>query len=345
MRWRVCVIASTACTVCFVASSAVAATGLTLVDSTRGVRIATIEPGSRARLAGLDTQDLLVVVAYADARNVSAAVLSERLERAASDVAIEVERGNERIAIVLPWSLSTPVVRAPTRIVRSLLSPATIRSLSSAPVAYAAIPVQRAVRAPTKCTPTDWVAESVAALARTKGWTTEAIGTFISTQDPKELVDIGRDRDGSTKVLDTMTGEAASNDARIGKAAPEWSRDLASARGSLPRSVEQLRGRSVLLAFMPAVSDMLASLLSLQSQYRGKLEVIGISKESVSAIRASTMSDLLNLASDETGATHAAYGVTMPSLVMIDPRGMVVAIQSNKSPCTKVETVFPDLSK
>jgi thiol-disulfide isomerase/thioredoxin len=116
----------------------------------------------------------------------------------------------------------------------------------------------------------------------------------------------------------------------LGVSAPQW-KDLDVVSGSSPTSIASLRGRVVLLDFWATwcapCRVFVPKLDALQARYGAQgLKVVGVSTEDAQevALFAQRMSLRYAIAVDKHAETTRSYGVvSMPTLVVIDKRGVV----------------------
>jgi thiol-disulfide isomerase/thioredoxin len=116
----------------------------------------------------------------------------------------------------------------------------------------------------------------------------------------------------------------------VGASAPPW-KDLDVVSGSSPTSIASLRGRVVLLDFWATwcapCRVFVPKLSALQARYGAQgLSVLGVSTEDAEEVSlfAQRMSLHYAVAVDRKAETTRSYGVvSMPTLVVIDKRGVV----------------------
>lgn len=116
----------------------------------------------------------------------------------------------------------------------------------------------------------------------------------------------------------------------VGSFAPTW-KDVEVASGSFPPSINNLRGRVVLLDFWATwcapCRVVIPKLDNLQSRYGAQgLSVLGVSTEDTQDVALFAHRTAMNygVASDRHGQTSRTYGVvSLPTLVVIDKRGVV----------------------
>jgi thiol-disulfide isomerase/thioredoxin len=125
----------------------------------------------------------------------------------------------------------------------------------------------------------------------------------------------------------------------VGAAAPAW-RDLQLVSGSAPTSIASLHGRVVLLDFWATwcapCRISVPRLGALQARYGAQgLSVVGVSTEDAHdvALFAQRMAIRYAIAVDPRATTTRSYGVvSMPTLVVIDKRGIVRAVSIGYDP-------------
>ena len=140
----------------------------------------------------------------------------------------------------------------------------------------------------------------------------------------------GADRDVTAALVSFPGVEQVLRLDRIGSFAPSWKTATAVA-GSLPASVGAARGRVLLIDFWASWCGpcrmVVPHLAQLQSAYGAQgLSVIGFTDDPVpvAAQSAQAMGMSYTVASDDSGGTAAAYGVSaIPTMFLVDKKGVV----------------------
>jgi thiol-disulfide isomerase/thioredoxin len=140
----------------------------------------------------------------------------------------------------------------------------------------------------------------------------------------------GVDRDVKAALISFPGAEAVLRLDKVGTFAPGW-KAAAAVNGSLPASVGAARGRVLLIDFWAswcAPCRMMApQLAQWQSTYGAQgLSVIGFTDDPVpvAAQSAQAMGMSYTVASDESKAVTAAYGVSaLPTVFLVDKKGVV----------------------
>jgi peroxiredoxin len=135
----------------------------------------------------------------------------------------------------------------------------------------------------------------------------------------------------------------------VGSFAPTW-RDLTAASGTLPQSISDLHGKVVLIDFWATwcapCRVSIPKLGALQARYGAQgLNVIGISTEDLQDVAsfAQRMGMHYPVAVDPRGGTTRAYGIiSMPTMVVVDKRGVVreVSVGYDPSGDTRLEATL-----
>jgi len=170
-------------------------------------------------------------------------------------------------------------------------------------------------------------------------------------------VDVTYRRAGATQTVSvTLTPRPSMDDIMrmeyVGTFAPQLT-SLAAASGTLPASINALRGKVAVIEFwatwcgpcqltMPVLDGW-------QSRYGAQgLSVIGITTEPVQlAANFATQKSLhYTIASDSTSATSVAFGIrSIPTLFIVDKRGVVrdVSMGYDQAANTQIETLLQKL--
>jgi len=172
----------------------------------------------------------------------------------------------------------------------------------------------------------------VAAAAVTRG---AEVVHAVGSHAVGDTVEIAFVRDGKEQSAPALLAAFPSQDDvmrmdLVGASAPTW-RDLDVVRGSSPTAVASLRGHVVLLDFWATwcapCRVFIPKLGAMQARYGAQgLKVVGVSTEDAQAVAlfAERMNVPYAIAIDKHAETTRSYGVvSMPTLVLIDKRGVV----------------------
>lgn len=159
-----------------------------------------------------------------------------------------------------------------------------------------------------------------------------------------DSVEIAFVRDGKVESAFAMLAPFPSQDDvmrmdLVGASAPAW-KDLDIVSGTSPTSIASLRGRVVLLDFWATwcapCRVFVPKLSALQARYGAQgLSVVGVSTEASQdvALFAQRMAMRYAVAVDRHAETTRSYGVvSMPTLVVIDKRGIVREVSVGYDP-------------
>lgn len=160
---------------------------------------------------------------------------------------------------------------------------------------------------------------------------------LIAARSPGDSVRLSIVREGSSEplLLSAKLGVLPDGDEllrldKIGSSAPPWP-ELMPASGVVPRSLEELRGRVVILDFWASwcsACRMAAPRLAALHAKLGAqgLTILGIADDSIQAAARAAKSFGIRypIASDEAGQMQRAYGIrAIPTMFIIDKRGIV----------------------